>query len=183
MLFLIVTGVVLSRSGLPEVQNLGSAVGRIPGLGRFITADADRGLEVGQVDPREMSNQFLAADTFNASPVPPPMSAGVVRGPRLVPGASVSDGRFRLIRDHGATSSARFWQAREIATGRDVALTFVDTTGSAPMAPATPREAALQAAGIARRTRQLVNMHPVSYTHLTLPTIAAECRSRWSPYH
>ena len=24
---------------------------------------------------------------------------------------------------------------------------------------------------------------PVSYTHLTLPTIAAECRSRWSQYH
>ena len=24
---------------------------------------------------------------------------------------------------------------------------------------------------------------PVSYTHLTLPTIAAECRSRWAPYH
>ena len=27
------------------------------------------------------------------------------------------------------------------------------------------------------------SMAPVSYTHLTLPTIAAECRSRWSPYH
>ena len=28
------------------------------------------------------------------------------------------------------------------------------------------------------------NVHgAVSYTHLTLPTIAAECRSRWSPYH
>ena len=26
-------------------------------------------------------------------------------------------------------------------------------------------------------------MGAVSYTHLTLPTIAAECRSRWSPYH
>ena len=26
-------------------------------------------------------------------------------------------------------------------------------------------------------------VRPVSYTHLTLPTIAAECRSRWSPYH
>ena len=26
-------------------------------------------------------------------------------------------------------------------------------------------------------------MSTVSYTHLTLPTIAAECRSRWSPYH
>ena len=29
----------------------------------------------------------------------------------------------------------------------------------------------------------LSNYEPVSYTHLTLPTIAAECRSRWSPYH
>ena len=24
---------------------------------------------------------------------------------------------------------------------------------------------------------------PVSYTHLTLPTILNQCRSRWSPYH
>ena len=24
---------------------------------------------------------------------------------------------------------------------------------------------------------------PVSYTHLTLPTIRHRCRSRWSPYH
>ena len=28
-----------------------------------------------------------------------------------------------------------------------------------------------------------LDMRTVSYTHLTLPTIAAECRSRWSPYH
>ena len=26
-------------------------------------------------------------------------------------------------------------------------------------------------------------LHPVSYTHLTLPTIGMLCRSRWSPYH
>ena len=26
-------------------------------------------------------------------------------------------------------------------------------------------------------------MRPVSYTHLTLPTIVRWCRSRWSPYH
>ena len=25
--------------------------------------------------------------------------------------------------------------------------------------------------------------NPVSYTHLTLPTILRSCRSRWSPYH
>ena len=27
------------------------------------------------------------------------------------------------------------------------------------------------------------NLIAVSYTHLTLPTIAAECRSRWGPCH
>ena len=26
-------------------------------------------------------------------------------------------------------------------------------------------------------------IRPVSYTHLTLPTSAVACRSRWSPYH
>ena len=26
-------------------------------------------------------------------------------------------------------------------------------------------------------------LNPVSYTHLTLPTIQHWCRSRWSPYH
>ena len=26
-------------------------------------------------------------------------------------------------------------------------------------------------------------LHPVSYTHLTLPTRSCQCRSRWSPYH
>ncbi|OEX92155.1 murein biosynthesis integral membrane protein MurJ [Corynebacterium sp. BCW_4722] len=158
VVFLAVTGLVLSRSKLPEVQNLGAALQRIPGMGRFIKADEDKALEVGEVDPRDVSAQFLGADTFNASPVPPPMSAGVVRGPRLVPGAGVSDGRFRLIREHGATSGARFWQAREVATGRQVALTFVDTNGAAPMAPATPREAAIQAAGVARRTKKLARM-------------------------
>ena len=33
-------------------------------------------------------------------------------------------------------------------------------------------------------TRSTVtNILPVSYTHLTLPTISDRCRSRWSPYH
>ena len=32
-------------------------------------------------------------------------------------------------------------------------------------------------------TFQTNNLTPVSYTHLTLPTSLAECRSRWSPYH
>ena len=31
--------------------------------------------------------------------------------------------------------------------------------------------------------RDVRGMMPVSYTHLTLPTTARRCRSRWSPYH
>ena len=32
-------------------------------------------------------------------------------------------------------------------------------------------------------TVAMARMEAVSYTHLTLPTIHVECRSRWSPYH
>ena len=39
------------------------------------------------------------------------------------------------------------------------------------------------AIGQARKYGFLGRNISVSYTHLTLPTIAAECRSRWSPYH
>ena len=36
---------------------------------------------------------------------------------------------------------------------------------------------------VQRKGDEAVDRVAVSYTHLTLPTIAAECRSRWSPYH
>lgn len=159
VVFLIGTGIALSFSGLPEVQNLGVALQRVPGLGRFIRPDTTRQIEVEQPTVQEVSSQLLGLDAFNASPVPPPMSAGVVRGPRLVPGAPVSDGRFRLLADHGSVSGARFWQAREQATGRTVGLVFVDTTGSAPMAPASPAAAAGAAAEVVRRTRKLAKLN------------------------
>ena len=34
-----------------------------------------------------------------------------------------------------------------------------------------------------REWRLILGPVAVSYTHLTLPTIHVECRSRWSPYH
>ena len=37
--------------------------------------------------------------------------------------------------------------------------------------------------GVSIYTADFDTLRPVSYTHLTLPTIAAECRSRWSPDH
>lgn len=159
IVFVVATGIALSFSKLPEVQTLGAALSRVPGVGRIVRTSPSNQLAVGEVDPQEVSSQFLVSDTFNTSPVPPPMSAGVVRGPRLVPGAAVSDGRFRLLRDYGASSCARFWQAQEQSTGRTVALTFVDTCGAAPLAPVSPRQAAIDAAGICHRTNQLAALN------------------------
>ncbi|NLA56663.1 MAG: murein biosynthesis integral membrane protein MurJ [Corynebacterium humireducens] len=162
VVFLIATGVALSFSGLPEVQNLGRAFARIPGLSRFVRPDQSKAIEVGASDPQEVSAQLVAMDAFNASPAPAPMSAGVVRGPRLVPGAPVSDGRFRLLADHGSVPGARFWHAKEQETGREVALTFVDTSGNAPLAPASPAAAAGAAAEVSRRTRRLAGVPGVA---------------------
>ncbi|WP_425394567.1 murein biosynthesis integral membrane protein MurJ [Aldersonia kunmingensis] len=66
-----------------------------------------------------------------ASPTMPPMGGagrGAVppRGPKLVPGASVAGGRYRLLAPHGGARGLTFWQAHDIKLDRQVALTFVD---------------------------------------------------------
>ena len=43
--------------------------------------------------------------------------------------------------------------------------------------------AAVIGVGLARTLILWSYRTPVSYTHLTLPTIILPCRSRWSPYH
>ena len=158
VVFIIAVGLVLARSGLPEVQTLGRSLTRIPGMSRFIRPDEDKAIDMGEADARDMYQQMFTQDVFNSSPVPPPMSAGVVRGPRLVPGAPVSDGRFRLLVDHGSVAGARFWQALEQSTGKHVALTFIDTTGQAPMAPRPVAESARLAAEVTRNTRKLAKL-------------------------
>ena len=126
-------------------------------MSRFIKIEHAEAIEVEAPEQLEFQPIF-SVDAFNSSPVPPPMSAGIVRGPRLVPGAPVSDGRFRLLKDYGSAPGTRFWKAREQATGRLVSLTFVDTTGEAPMAPATPAVAARRSAEVSRSTRRLAEM-------------------------
>ena len=168
LVFLTITGIVISFSGVPELQALARVARRLPGLSRFIKLGESSDVADGEIDLQDISSRFLAQDTFNSSPVPPPMSAGVVRGTRLTPGAPVSDGRFRLLRDHGSVAGAQFWQAKENATGKEVALTFVTTTGNAPMAAMTPAEAARAAAEVSRRTRRLAQ--------LNLPGIAPNIR-------
>lgn len=49
-----------------------------------------------------------------------------MRGPELIPGASVAGGRYRLLAPHGGARGLRFWQAQDIKLDREVALTFVD---------------------------------------------------------
>ncbi|MEU1984720.1 murein biosynthesis integral membrane protein MurJ [Nocardia sp. NPDC019395] len=59
--------------------------------------------------------------------VPPMTQASrVQRGPKLIAGASVAGGRYRLLADHGGARGLRFWQALDIKLDREVALTFVD---------------------------------------------------------
>ncbi|HEU0191266.1 MAG TPA: murein biosynthesis integral membrane protein MurJ [Mycobacterium sp.] len=51
---------------------------------------------------------------------------------QLVPGAAISNGRYRLLVSHGAAGALRFWQALDTALDRQVALTFVDPDGTLP---------------------------------------------------
>lgn len=172
VVFLVVTALVLSRSGLEEVVSLGYALQRIPGMRRVIKMKAQQPADTIPTNEALAAQALTFDDTFNATPIPAPMSAGIVRGPRLVPGAQVSDGRFRLLADHGSVSTARFWHAREKATGRDVALVFVDTSGSAPQA----RQALLR-----RRVRLLrlrvVRVRWLACTILQLRRILRCCRT------
>ncbi|MGV9674371.1 murein biosynthesis integral membrane protein MurJ [Nocardia sp. NPDC003482] len=66
-----------------------------------------------------------------ASPEMPPMRVEppikrTPRGPKLIPGASVAGGRYRLLAGHGGARGLKFWQALDVKLDREVALTFVD---------------------------------------------------------
>lgn len=52
--------------------------------------------------------------------------------PALIPGASIADGRYRLLVFHGGPDNLQFWQALDTALDRQVALTFVDPEGRLP---------------------------------------------------
>ncbi|MDL9947802.1 lipid II flippase MurJ [Gordonia sp. ABSL11-1] len=66
------------------------------------------------------------------SGTPGPTARPRPRGPRLVPGAAVAGGRYRLLDHHGGTRGLQFWRALDINLDREVALTFVDADQLAP---------------------------------------------------
>jgi putative peptidoglycan lipid II flippase len=50
----------------------------------------------------------------------------------LIPGATIADGRYRLLVFHGGPPNLQFWQALDTALDRQVALTFVDPDAQLP---------------------------------------------------
>ncbi len=48
------------------------------------------------------------------------------RSPRLIPGAMIAGGRYRLLARHGGLAGLQFWQAFDTRLEREVALTFVN---------------------------------------------------------
>ncbi|WP_107653486.1 murein biosynthesis integral membrane protein MurJ [Nocardia suismassiliense] len=87
-------------------------------------------------EPRDRQGQIPARDPMYdtgmipiGSPEMPPLGGGArrtPRGPKLIPGASVAGGRYRLLAGHGGARGLKFWQALDIKLDREVALTFVD---------------------------------------------------------
>ncbi len=78
------------------------------------------------------------------------------RGPRLIPGAMVAGGRYRLLVRHGGVGGLQFWKALDTRLDRDVALTFIDADGTGQSADAdgiltrTLRLGKINAPGLAR---------------------------------
>ncbi|TSD50106.1 peptidoglycan biosynthesis protein MviN [Rhodococcus sp. KBS0724] len=80
--------------------------------------------------PKAVPNKAVppagSAKTPPAAPAPAPASRPAPRGPKLIPGASVAGGRYRLLAPHGGTRGLQFWEALDVKLDREVALTFVD---------------------------------------------------------
>ena len=143
VVFLIATGIVLSRAPLPEVRTLGGFLGRIPGLRRFAPAPNDDDVPAAANDAEALAGDpfaaspsaligeatGLAGEGFNATPLLPPMPTQGSRPVRYVPGEMVSGGRFRLRSEIAHSPGLRLWRAIDQGDAQqtEVALIFVDT--------------------------------------------------------
>jgi putative peptidoglycan lipid II flippase len=74
--------------------------------------------------PRHLADEFQPD-----APADPP---GAEQTGALRAGASVLDGRYRLLVFHGGPPHLQFWHALDVALDRQVALTFIDPDASLP---------------------------------------------------
>ncbi|WP_179275621.1 lipid II flippase MurJ [Rhodococcus sp. 06-418-5] len=89
------------------------------------TADADsEKTEAAPATPDASDSNSTDEGATAAAPASAPERT--LRGPTLIPGASVAGGRYRLLAPHGGARGLKFWQAHDVKLDREVALTFVD---------------------------------------------------------
>ncbi|WSJ16281.1 murein biosynthesis integral membrane protein MurJ [Nocardia sp. NBC_01327] len=108
-------------------EKIGKQSGKADSANRS-TGRGDRG------EPDELPDEGGAGPETGVyeaiSPQMPPMrveaTKRIQRGPKLLPGASVAGGRYRLLAGHGGARGLKFWQALDVKLDREVALTFVD---------------------------------------------------------
>ena len=97
------------------------------------TPTADRRDDPGRAEkPTDTPKSDNPANPAQATTRMPSATQPRPRGPRLVPGAAVAGGRYRLLDHHGGTRGLQFWRALDINLDREVALTFVDAEQLAP---------------------------------------------------
>nr|WP_245569700.1 murein biosynthesis integral membrane protein MurJ [Gordonia shandongensis] len=93
----------------------------------------------------------------------PPASAGAPagppRGPRLIPGAAIAGGRYRLLAKQGGTRGMEFWRAKDTGLDREVGLTFVDPDQRAPAVRPGDHGPAQGPQDVLNRTRSLGQLH------------------------
>ncbi|WP_260853209.1 murein biosynthesis integral membrane protein MurJ [Corynebacterium glyciniphilum] len=157
VVFLAIVMLILSRSKLPEVMTVGATLARLPVVGRFFAGavpEDEDGRPAARITEMPIAGMAGLTGQDVVGPAMPPLSAGRVRGPRLVPGAPILQGRFRLLSDHGGSPAARLWQARDNETGDLVALTILDPqvagVGSRELLDRSATLAKVSSPGVAR---------------------------------
>ncbi|WP_334142682.1 murein biosynthesis integral membrane protein MurJ [Corynebacterium nuruki] len=176
VVFVILAALILSRSKLAEVMTIGATLARLPLIGGLFRGAARAVAE--RPEDELPSTKITAVDLGDVGAVfsptgmvgtLPPLSAGRVRGPRLVPGAPILQGRFRLLADHGGSPAARLWQARDNSTGELVAVTVLDPqlagVTSAELTSANARLADVHSPAIAR-------VHEICDAHTMVAVVA-----------
>lgn len=126
-----------AAGGVPAADTAGTEAGTVrtddPEISDVQSAEAEQhaeGPDHGE-DPPPRDPTYDTGMLPVGSPEMPPMrvespSRRTPRGPKLIPGASVAGGRYRLLADCGGSRGLRFWQALDVKLDREVALTFVD---------------------------------------------------------
>ncbi len=80
--------------------------------------------------PRQRADEFQPDVPGRAAAEPPVQQSGAALP--LGPGATVANGRYRLLVFHGGPAGLQFWQALDTALDRQVALTFIDPARTMP---------------------------------------------------